>query len=254
MSIKIILKNIQASGNTELFSKYIVIEQLQSGVHKEKFNYDSEFTNLEENFDIDDASSFQSMIKFCHKYISFLLFLKGYDIALYNVPKEAKTIETLQLETITTDHILDTLFMIDESVENVKKISSDIYAAKCKQPEILQEKLHQKLLGGSIIDVENLCQKEKFKTISYRRKPQKFDFYIYLMIEYFFTIFLAVVGMIAFPQIQTMYAYFTHADLSEFDFYLEIVGRSLYLFLITYCVDVFLNGKSSLLVRHNFKF
>ena len=92
MSIKIILKNIQASGNTELFSKYIVIEQLQSGVHKEKFNYDSEFTNLEENFDIDDASSFQSMIKFCHKYISFLLFLKGYDIALYNVPKEAKTI------------------------------------------------------------------------------------------------------------------------------------------------------------------
>ena len=52
MSIKIILKNIQASGNTELFSKYIVIEQLQSGVHKEKFNYDSEFTNLEENFDI----------------------------------------------------------------------------------------------------------------------------------------------------------------------------------------------------------
>lgn len=251
MSIRIILKNIQASGNSELFNKYIVIEHLQHNVRHEKFNYDSEFKDLEKNADFNNDETLERMRTFCQKYISFLLFLKGFDVALFNIPKEAKTIENLQLETITSDHIFDTLFLVDETIASVQKISADTYAGKCQNPKRLHEKLHGKLLGGSTIDVENLCENQKFKSIIY--KPQIFDFYTYLMIEYFLIFFLAFVGFIAFPQVKTIFSYFHYYDLTEFDFYLEIVGRCAYLFLITYCVDILLNGRSSLLLRRRIK-
>jgi len=253
MSIQIILNNIHFSGNNELIQNYNTILHLQKNV-KKIVNYDSDFIDLEKNYDATDPETFQRMKKFCQKYISFHLFLKGYDLALFNIPEKGKVSATLELETITTDHIFDTLFLIDETVGQVSKISDSIYATKLKNPETIVEKLHKKHMGKVAIDVENLCENKKFASYSYKHTPQIFDFYTYLMFEYFLIVFFGILGFVAFPEIQYMYHYFFSSSVTEFDYFIEVVCRLTYIFFITYCVDILLNGQSSLLIRSKLKF
>jgi len=114
------------------------------------------------------------------------------EVIIYNVPDMAIVSDTGEPEEVSTEHIFDTIFLIDPSVNKVMRNSvDDSYRVVCGSPEMVINALDGKMIGNNIIHLK-LATEPDIDT----RKPRNSVHRYYLGISFL----IVCVSIIIFIQ------------------------------------------------------